>query len=168
MTDVLIAAQDALRSAGWEYHPAAVPASLPERLDTLPADVVSWVSSFTLLASPDETSWFLCVADFADASDSAYAWNEFELLSRDSALTSDELEAISSFWASHRPILMSVRDGEYAYLAVRTDGVVVYGAEPEFEKALPVADSFTRLLEMIARGVISDDNVHSLLFDHRD
>lgn len=128
-------------------------------------DVVACTSSFSVLSSPNETVWFLSVADYTGASESAFAWNEFEVMSTDAALSPQELESISRFWAVHLPILISVREGEYAYLAVRDDGVIVYGAEPEFETTIPIANSLHGLLEMICQGTVSNEIVHSLLFD---
>lgn len=141
----------ALREAGWTCVPS----------DTgWPEDLTGWQLSFTELASADDRVWFLSAADYrsaAEASEPAetgddsdgFAWNEFELLSLDAAQTDAEAAEVKRFWAAHRPIMLSVRDG-YAYVAVRSDGAVVFGEEPEFEETQTVAENFPELLALIA------------------
>ncbi len=109
-----------------------------------------WASSFSRLSCPDDTVWFLALDDYTDAADTAFAWNEFETIGRDAAMSDDDAAAVSEFWRRHCPILQSVGDG-YAYLAIGLDGAIVHGVEPEFEATTTVADSLVGLLEQIAR-----------------
>lgn len=45
--------------------------------------------------------------------------------------------------------------GGYEYYAIRmSDGVIVHGAEPEFEETTDAAPSFARFMEMICAGDI--------------
>lgn len=140
----------ALRAAGWRFEPSS------------PAGAVTWAGSFSLLSNADETVWFLAREDYARPG--AFAWNEFETMSRDAAATEQEAAEIADFWQKHQPILLSVR-GPYAYLAVCDDGPVVYGEDPEFEQAHVVAGDLAGLLRMIAdRSVPEAGVLDRLLF----
>ena len=56
--------------------------------------------------------------------------------------------------------------GGYEYLAVRDDGAVVHGTEPEFEEAVVVFSHFEDLLRYIdTRPARRDHVVDRLLFD---
>lgn len=147
MTDHFRSAIGCLQEAGWTCDPpSSTDDGLPSALQTAPETVIRWVSSFSLLSSSDETVWFLSRDDYSNRAASAFAWNEFEQLSIEAATTDDEAVAVSRFWESHLPILLSVRDG-YEYLAVRDDGAVVHGTEPEFEEAVVVFSQFEELLK---------------------
>ncbi|MFF1541986.1 hypothetical protein ACFVWL_18075 [Microbacterium sp. NPDC058269] len=166
MTELFRRTAEALQEAGWQYEPP-LPAEdgVPSALRTAPETVISWVSSFSLLSSSDETVWFLSRRDYSTGAEGAFAWNECEQLSIRSAITDDEAAAVSRFWERHVPILLSVRDG-YEYLAVRDDGAVVHGAEPEFEEAVVVFSPLEDLLRyIIARPAARNGIVERLLFD---
>ena len=155
-----------MRAAAWTWEPP-LPAedALPSALRTAPEPVVRWVSSFSLLSNADDTVWFLSRDDYAGRADSAFAWDELERLSAEAAATDAEADAVSRFWKCHLPILLSVRDG-YEYLAVRDDGAVVHGTEPEFEETDVVCAQFEDLLAfIIARPSARNDVVDRLLFD---
>lgn len=154
-----------LRSAGWQHAPAPAPdANLPARLEGALPDAIAWVSSFGLLSNAAETTWFLSRDDYARADADGFAWDEFEVLSRDAADDPESLAAVAAFWRSHLPILQSV-DGAYVYLAVRSDGAVVCGEEPEFEETTVVADSIGHLLDrIIAEPVVPGDIIDRLFF----
>lgn len=155
-----------LRSAGWQHAPAPAPdANLPARLEGALPDAIAWVSSFGGLSNAAETTWFLSRADYARADAEGFAWDEFEVLSRDAADDPESLAAVAAFWRSHLPILQSV-DGAYAYLAVRSDGAVVYGEEPEFEETTVVADSIGHLLEQIVAETAVPGSIIDRLFVH--
>ncbi|AXL12567.1 hypothetical protein DXT68_10730 [Microbacterium foliorum] len=127
--------------------------------------MIRWASSFSLLANVDETVWFLSRDDYSTGADGAFAWNEYEQLSLQAATTDDEAAAISRFWTRHLPLLLSVRNG-YEYLAVRDDGAVVHGAEPEFEEAVVVFSHFDDLLtHIISWPARLDHVIDGLLFD---
>lgn len=148
--DVFARAAAALRALGWVHEPAAhAPHAVPGVLRSFPPAQHAWASSFSRLSSLDDTVWFLALDDYTDATDTAFAWNEFETIGRDAAMSDDDAAAVSEFWRRHCPILQSV-GGEYAYLAIGLDGAIVHGAEPEFEATTTVADSLAGLLEQIA------------------
>lgn len=155
--DVTTAAIAALRAAGWRFEPPAVPRTRrSEGTGPAPVDAVHWGSAFSRLSSPDDAVWFLALEDYAgapasaaEAADDGFAWNAFERLSLDAAAGDPDRAAIRAFWGRHLPILLSVR-GPYAYLALRDDGVVVYGEEPEFEETEEVAPDLGALLREIS------------------
>lgn len=138
-----------LRSAGWTFEPGSQQSSTPSALESVPSSQVAWASAFSQLSSPDESTWFLSIRDYDDSSNDAFAWNEFENMSRDAAMSAEDEAAVTAFWNRHCPILLSVR-GPYSYLAVRDDGVIVHGAEPEFEITTDVAVDLAALLRTIS------------------
>lgn len=166
MTELFRGATGCLQEAGWTREPPrSTQDGVPSALHTAPETVIRWVSSFSLLSSSDETVWFLSRHDYSTGAEGAFAWNECEQLSIQAATTDDEAVAVSRFWKRHLPILLSVRHG-YEYLAVRDDGAVVHGTEPEFEEAVVVFSHFEDLLRYInARPARRDHVVDRLLFD---
>lgn len=166
MTELHRSATNCLQEAGWTCEPPLpTKDALPAVLRTAPESVIRWVSSFSLLSNADDTVWFLARGDYSPKPDIAFEWNELEQLSLQAALTDDETAAVSSFWKRHFPILLSVRHG-YEYLAVREDGAVVHGAEPEFEEASVVFSNSDELLRYISsRPEAQEPIVERLLFD---
>lgn len=166
MTDLFRRATGCLQEAGWTCEPPlSTEDGVPSALHTAPDTVIRWVSSFSQLSNADETVWFLSRHDYSTGAEDAFAWNEFEQLSIQAATTDDELVAVARFWERHLPILLSVRGG-YEYLAVRDDGAVVHGTEPEFEEAVVAFSHFEDLLRyIIARPAARNDVVERLLFD---
>jgi hypothetical protein len=159
-------ATESLQEAGWTCEPPPpTEDGVPSALHTASETVIRWVSSFALLSNSDETVWFLSRHDYSTGAEGAFAWNEWEKLSIEAATTDADAEAVSRFWERHLPILLSVRHG-YEYLAVRDDGAVVHGTEPEFEEADVVFSHFEDLLKhIIARPARRDHVVDRLLFD---
>ncbi|MFJ2505093.1 hypothetical protein [Microbacterium sp. NPDC087592] len=166
MTELFRRATGCLQEAGWTCEPPlSTEDGVLSALRTAPDTVIRWVSSFSQLSNADETVWFLSRHDYSTGAEDAFAWNEFEQLSIQAATTDDELVAVARFWERHIPILLSVRDG-YEYLAVRDDGAVVHGAEPDFEQAVVVFSRFEDLLRyIIARPAARNDVIERLLFD---
>ena len=166
MTELFRRATGCLQEAGWTCEPPlSMEDGIPSALHTAPDTVIRWVSSFSQLSNADETVWFLSRHDYSTGAEDALAWNEFEQLSIQAATTDDELVAVARFWERHLPILLSVRGG-YEYLAVRDDGAVVHGTEPEFEEAVVAFSHFEDLLRyIIARPAARNDVVERLLFD---
>lgn len=147
-----VLAVERLQAAGWVVVPAtARDRAAPAVVERAHRSVAPWVSSFSRLSNADETTWFLAAEDYTDATDDGFTWNELETLSHDASSTDDEHAAVTAFWAEHLPILLSVR-GSYAYLAVRRDGVVVHGEEPELEETTVVAPDLATLLESIVHA----------------
>lgn len=166
MTDLFRRATGCLQEAGWTCEPPlSTEDGVLSALHTAPEPVIRWVCSFSQLSNADETVWFLSRPEYATGAEDAFTWNEFEQLSIQAATTDDEAVAVARFWERHVPILLSVRDG-YEYLAVRDDGAVVHGTEPEFEEAVVVFSQFEDLLRyIIARPAGRNDVVERLLFD---
>lgn len=109
--------------------------------------------------------WFLSTDDYTCSTMDGFAWNEFETISLDAASTDEERAAVTDFWTEHLPILLSVR-GHHSYLAVRGDGAIVHGEEPEFEQTRVVASDLEKLLEMIShRPTPGAGRIESLLFN---
>lgn len=151
----------ALLTAGWvcdeplRSGAAVVPPPLVGADDQL----LTWVGSFSVLASPDDTVWFLSAQDYAGGvgiSDEAFPWDAFRHESLEAASGPAERAAVDAFWASHLPILLSVRDG-HEYLAIAPDGQVVRGGEPELEEVTVVAPDLQTLLRDVAAGVSTAD-----------
>lgn len=154
-----------MQEGGWTCEsPTSTEDGLPSALQAAPEAVIRWVSSFSLLSNSDETVWFLSRHDYSTGDEDAFVWNECEQQSLQAATTDDEAVAVARFWTRHLPILLSVRD-DYEYLAVRDDGAVVHGAEPEFEEAAVVFSHFEDLLRyIVAWPSRRDPLVDRLLF----
>lgn len=140
-----------LRVQGWTLEmqpgqPFRLSPAIATRYPKLPDSLVEFLSGLNLCVNRHQTSWFLCQSDFKGTGGSAFRWDEWEQLSLDAARDdADRISAVRSFWDSHLPFLFSVHSG-YAYHAVCVAadrfGQIVKGHDPEFEDALPVADSF--------------------------
>ncbi|MFD0555924.1 hypothetical protein FB566_1141 [Stackebrandtia endophytica] len=162
--DVVAAAIARLRDAGWTVERTSIRRDAPAALTSASPTQLAWASSFTRLSNPDDTTWFLSMNDYAGTSDDAFAWDAIETLSLEAATDVHENALVLEFWRRHRPILLSVRH-RYSYLAVRADGVVVHGAEPEFEQTSDVAADLDSLLRSVGMpGEPAIDLVDDLLF----
>ena len=103
-------------------------------------------------AHPSETFWLLTASDYRGESESAFAWNEWELITTDATLFgASEIAKTTSFWDRHFPLALSVRDG-YEYFAMTCDGHVVTDGGPDFESTDPFADSYAAFIRKIAPG----------------
>jgi hypothetical protein len=147
-----------LKSAGWNVQSAVTSSPLgPDirrRYPWLPREHVSFVESAEVIASPDEKVWVLTARDFSAGSDSAFAWNEWELQSLGAASSDVERKQIEAFWDAHFPVLMSVRSG-YEYFAIdRLSRAIVRGREPEYETTSVVCMSVPEMLELLAKSPV--------------
>ncbi|MCL2310526.1 MAG: SMI1/KNR4 family protein [Proteobacteria bacterium] len=150
-----------LRRLGWSIEerlacPVQLPPEVSARYPRLPATLVAFLSGVVTCVNPSETTWFLCEADFYETSESAFRWNEWELISLEAADGDDHLRSsVRAFWDNHFPFLLSVADG-YSYHAIDTSsegfGRVIMGREPEFEEAKVVAESFEQFLVELVKG----------------
>lgn len=141
---------DAARFAGWHCESCESKLDRSElpmaRYPWLPDEYVCFLENTGLCVSADETCWLLTVSDFRGQTENAFQWNEFEKLSLDASAGDAKLEAeIPAFWAAHCPIAITLRSG-YGYVAIRRDGCIVNGWEPEFEEPIVVASSFSEFL----------------------
>lgn len=141
----------------WTFINSIQSTKLPQeillRYPHIPSEVVNFVSLFSELSSPDDTSWFLSIDDYCGKSDSEYKWNEFELMSLEAA--NDDLEwskEVTAFWDKYFPIYISVENG-YEFAAVslheKSLGHIVRGYEPEFEDIETVAGSLSAFIDTI-------------------
>ena len=162
MRDVINRVYDTLSKNGWTISRQNISLyrlheCISGRYNSPPAEWVEFLNSISVCVNPDETAWFLCTNDFNEQGDDAFRWNEFELMSLQAAIDDSDAEwqsAIVKFWDNHLPIYLSVAGG-YEYYAIRmSDGVIVHGAEPEFEETTDAAPSFAKFMEMICTGDI--------------
>lgn len=62
------------------------------------------------MMNSDQTTWFLCIDDFNMQTNKVFQWNEWELISLESAKNDKEWKnEIKEFWNNHLPIVMSVK-----------------------------------------------------------
>lgn len=170
MTDVAGMANDALASlidSGWIFEESApTEAPLPGALEWASEELAYWLYSFFSLSSPDDAVWFLSRADYDRQSEEAFSWDFIENLSLEAAVGNDETNEVNRFWSFHRPILLSVRD-RYSYLAVRDDGAIVHGEEPDFEETTVVSSSIESFLGLLSRKPDRDRGpAGQLVFGH--
>lgn len=150
-----------LRQHGWsvtERTPQSLqlPAEIAIRHPKIPASLTAFLGGLADCTNSTNTAWFLCEADYAGTSESAFRWNEWELLSLGAGVDDPPFTVkVQSFWNAHLPFYLSVADG-YEYYAVRTTtdgfGRVVAGREPEFEEGHVVAASFEEFLWTLVSG----------------
>jgi len=152
---------NALSKSNWLVQRCQCPVEQPqvytERYPWLPDEVVCFLSSFEVVVSPSRTAWLTTHAELSGNTESAFAWNQWELESL-SAAEGDPgwQEAIRRFWDDHFPLLLSVKSG-YAYIAIRTDLTIVAGEGPEFEETENIADSFPSFLKLLVESDSSTD-----------
>lgn len=142
------------KEKGWDITSKSGPmlhlnSSMTSRYKELPMDYLAFLHEVERYVSPDEQTWFICEADFNGPLESAFKWNEFEMLSLEAAAGDSAWQSeITAWWEHHLPIVMSVKDG-YSFYAIdlTTDsGAIVRGFEPEFEEVDHIADSFGEFL----------------------
>ena len=116
----------------------------------LPLEYLNFITNLEEVVSPKDTTWFLCECDYNNNSKSQYKWNEFELLELNASIDDAEwTKRIKEWWSQYFPIMISV-DGCYSFWAINIfDGIVVRGAEPEFEEVEKVANNFDEFLLLI-------------------
>jgi hypothetical protein len=131
----------------------------------LPINFIEYLKAYESIHNASDTAWFLMLEDYCGESDSAFAWNEFQVQSLDSALDEADKEKIRDFWNSKLPFLMSVKSG-YAYAALDLSetgfGSIVVGQEPEYEVVEKIADSFDDFLSMLKAHISGTDELEFL------
>lgn len=150
-----------MKEQGWivefnEKQENCLPQVIEGRYINVPQQWLDFISTVKSLINDDETTWFLCKDDFNVQKEHAFRWNEWEIISLESAENDIEWESeIKEFWNIHLPIIMSVKGG-YSYYAISMEnGSVVYGSEPEFEECKIVANSFEKFWKKIMKCEIS-------------
>ncbi|MDQ0724406.1 hypothetical protein QF049_005667 [Paenibacillus sp. W4I10] len=137
---------DIMSKSGSQSH---LNSGITSRYKGLPDEYLEFLNVVEKCVAPDEQTWFICEAEFNNSTETAFQWNEFEMLSLEAA-ESDSIwqSEITAWWDHHLPIVMSVEDG-YSFYAIdlTTDnGAIVRGCEPEFEEVEKVSDSFGEFL----------------------
>jgi hypothetical protein len=166
--------RDELQRGGWvlreESSTAEIHRLLRARFQEVPTGLVELLVESAGAVSPDQTTWFLGVADYAGTGQTAFGWDAWERLSLEAAEGDEEWSgSIRRFWAAHLPFLLCVRD-RYSYLACSlagpTAGAVVQGGEPEFEEVTVVAasiEAFRSQVERTLAGRLVDGPVARVL-----
>lgn len=135
-----------------------LPADILERYSNIPESWLSFIEGYGSILNGEENIWFLTAENYYPKSEDEWRYNEFELISLDTADGDEDFIAeIRNFWNNHIPIIMSVGNG-YEYYAIELDsGNIVSGFEPEFEEAEIIAESFDEFLEMIVNNEVFND-----------
>ncbi|MCR5607530.1 MAG: SMI1/KNR4 family protein [Lachnospiraceae bacterium] len=116
-----------------------------------------FIKKYKELYNNDATIWFNCIDDYNENTESAFAWNEFELLSLENALDNEQHNTIKEWWKKIIPIIISVKDGYYKYYAISIGdnfGKVIMGHEPEFEEVDVIAENFEDFIEKVTKNII--------------
>lgn len=153
MNSLLEAFLESSRTAGWKIIERNIEQPLKsspglERYKNYPSlygELLTRISSFV---NSSDTAWLVCEDEFSGESECAFKWNEWELMSLESANGDAELiEPVKCFWDQHIPLFYSVKEG-YAFFAIslQEKGAIVHGREPEFESTTVVCDSLSRLM----------------------
>ncbi|MGQ0799621.1 MAG: hypothetical protein ACT4NL_05875 [Pseudomarimonas sp.] len=152
----------------WRVESPARDRRLPQcvlaRHGQLPAELESFIHSFSLCLAPCEQAWFISVDDLSrPRQNEEFRFDEFEAMSLEVAQQDQDQEWIAkirSFWDAHFPFYLAV-NGDYQYFAVvlsgRLQGCVVYGFGPEFESCSVVAPSLTQFLAMFSAAIESNE-----------
>jgi hypothetical protein len=151
----------------WENAPPALGASFVGRYPRIPEDYVKFLQRVKSCVNADETVWFLCIDDYNNESDSAWAWNEMEKTALDGTVDEKERRAIIEFWNRHLPFMYSI-GGEYGYLAFRV-GVEPFGSVVEgYEDLSDASDSFASFDEFIGlhSAAVQGEFGDTTLFDY--
>ncbi|SDD65797.1 SMI1 / KNR4 family (SUKH-1) [Paenibacillus sp. CF095] len=137
---------DIMRKSGSQ---SLLNSSITSRYKGLPDEYLEFINVVEKCVAPDEQTWFICEGEFNNSTETAFQWNEFEMLSLEAAEGDSIWQSeITAWWDRHLPIVMSLEDG-YSFYAIdlTTDsGAIVRGCEPEFEEVEKVSDSFGEFL----------------------
>lgn len=146
---------------GWSYEtapgmPFELPSELRARYPLLPSSLALFHNDLKSCWNRLQTAWFVCRDDFAGESDSEWRWNEMEEMMLVWAEDEAEKAAITRFWDTHIPVLLSMHSG-YAYFAMslrpETAGRIVHGLlEADLDETATVAQSLPEFLTMLAAG----------------
>ncbi|MEC0090800.1 SMI1/KNR4 family protein [Paenibacillus macquariensis] len=127
------------------------------RYKEIPEGYLEFLKRVKTCVTPSEKTWFVCEDEYNDNSDTAFKWNEFELLSLEAAESDEKWKSeITSWWDNYLPIVMSVDDG-YSFYAIdltNDRGAIVQGYEPEFEEVEKIANSLEDFFQLIMSNTI--------------
>ncbi|WP_145407664.1 SMI1/KNR4 family protein [Paenibacillus xylanexedens] len=122
------------------------------RYNNIPDEYLDFLRVVKQCVSPSEQTWFLCENEYNHSTDTAFRWNEFELLSLEAAAGDDQWTSeIKTWWDHYLPIVISVHGGYsfYAIDLINEIGTIVRGEEPEFEEVTKVAEHLDEFLQLI-------------------
>ena len=170
MADSSNALLESLRKLGWQVELRSVSGPLLSphqsvRYPALPADLVAFLVGLETCCNRSQDAWFLTATDYAQASSETFRWNEFELMSLESAVEDGDEERandVRAFWDAHFPFMMAVHS-DYDYLAVQVGegrfgrGSIVHGTGDGFEEPSLVAPSFQRFLALLKDAAEAPD-----------
>ncbi|OAB26873.1 glucan biosynthesis protein, partial [Paenibacillus macquariensis] len=92
--------------------------SIASRYKEIPEGYLDFLKRVKECITPSEKTWFICEDEYNNNSDSAFKWNEFEVLSLEAAENDEKWKSeITSWWDKYLPIVMSVDDG-YSFYAI--------------------------------------------------
>ncbi|UPK41430.1 SMI1/KNR4 family protein [Paenibacillus pabuli] len=127
------------------------------RYNTIPDQYLELLRVVKQCISSSEQTWFLCEDEYNHSADTAFRWNEFELLCLEAAVGDDQWSSeIKTWWDHYLPIVISVHGG-YSFYAIdlfNEIGSIVRGEEPEFEEVTKVADHIDDFLQRIMSNSI--------------
>jgi len=127
------------------------------RYKGIPYEYMLFMKLVARCIAPSDKTWFICENEFNNKSETAFKWNEFELLSLEAAENDDGWKSdIAKWWNNYLPIVMSV-DGGYSFYAIDVTseaGAIVRGYEPEFEEVEKVAGNLNEFFELIKSNSI--------------
>lgn len=189
----LLVVLDILDDAGWTVRVRSGnailstdlvwPEALRRRYPAIPPALTDFVARVEACVKPDETAWFLTADDFAERSDSAFAWNEWERMDVSRLAGQGDSEGVlrvKAFWDSYLPFYLDVRS-EYSYFAVRVTppatatprgfsfwrsrrlvepelGTVIHGCmDADLRDVSLIAASFDEFLDQLAATVQAPD-----------
>lgn len=149
---------------GWrikENPTLTIPDFIVKRYVALPKNWLELFGCIEYCVAQDELSWFITPIDMLGASDSAYAWNEAEMQSLETAQDDQNwVVEISNYWNAHLPVMFSVKNGcETWALCLKGDdvGKIIKSQEPEYEEGTVIADSLEMFIDILAQQVASAD-----------
>ncbi len=149
-----------MKEQGWNVElnqgaEVCLPKKIKERYANIPQVWLDFISTVKGIKNHEDTTWFLCADNFEAQPDHAFQWNEWEIISLESAEHDIEWEnEIKEFWDSHLPIILSVHGGYSYYAICMKDGCIVRGEEPEFEECTKAANSLDEFLQKIIQREI--------------
>lgn len=158
---------DALAQNGWQIRrrdEICPPQSefLGGRFKNLSEDFYRFVCSFETLHDAADAVWFVSARDYASsgADEAEFHYGDFEKDSLECAANDAQRDVVSAFWSRCLPFLFSVR-GERCFAGILTQGAdagkIVFGAEPIYEDALLIAQSFEEFIALFL-AALTDKN----------
>ena len=149
---------DALAQNGWQIRrrdEICPPQNefLDGRFKNLSEDFYRFVCYFEILSDAADAVWFVSARDYASsgADEAEVCYEDFEKDSLECAANDAQRAAVSAFWSGCLPFLFSVR-GERCFAGILTQGVdagkIVFGAEPIYEDASIIAQSFEEFIAL--------------------